>query len=294
MKQSNHALTFLLAHYRAICERAWRAVSTWGAIGVATVALATSAAANPLALQEHSSAAQPQAETVPSAAPDIYEVQVDPDTPVVHVPNFMAPRAQKGEHSVFANFFDLAEDGSALCHHRELSGNRLTKEQLSASVFAPWEVAPLASDAAATQGASSVNDNDKVLLKETESADQVRAELMLGQDTIAISDDKVTAALCVELSLDGAITLTDVTGATMELRPNDAHNHQAAILIGSYQLKLQPDIPVELSAGSSLVLDGTTRAISVGDNGALSLDWAVLSAYDLTLSEDMASNLLVD
>ena len=270
MKQTNHALTFLQAHYRALFSRALRSGSAW--TSVATVALTSAVAATPL-VPPTDLAVQPRAETPADAAPYI---QVAPGSPVVHVPTF-APRPYGFDSCAPAKFFDLAQDGSPLSHDRELNANVLAQGYGTSSLFSGDSVFnALARDAAqADLAAPAVSDAT------ARAASRSDAQVNATVTTVAVG-------------ADGALTLTDSQGAVMTLRPNTAQDHHYSVVIGAYELALQPETTVELIAGSSLSLDGVEHAISVAADGTLALDSKALSAYDLSLGQELSDNLVVD
>ncbi|MDT3662029.1 MAG: autotransporter outer membrane beta-barrel domain-containing protein [Anaerobiospirillum sp.] len=297
MKQTNHALTFLLAHYRAIFSRALRSSSAW--TGVATVALTSAVAATPM-VPPTSIAAQPVVETTSDAVSKKSEasaecsayIQVEPGSPVVHVPTF-APRPYGFDSEVPAKFFDLAQDGSPLSHDRDLNANVLSSGYWSASLPGSTSVfAALARDAAQAQwGVPAVSDATAGAGAAQFSVTQKSQDAMSSAAGSAATNAAVTT---VNVGADGTITLTDSQGAVMTLRPSTAQEHHYSVVTGAYELKIQPDTTVELIAGSSLSLDGVTRAISVEADGTLALDSKALSAYDLSLGDELAANLVVD
>lgn len=284
MKQTNHALTFLQAHYRAIFYRALRSGSAW--TSVATVALTSAVAATPM-VPPASIAAQPVAETTADAAS--YQpaadcasayIQVEPGSPVVHVPTFTR-RPYGFDADAPAKFFDLAQDGSPLSHDRDLNANVLSAGSWAESLFSGDSVFnALARDAAQAEVAAPVVSDATSGVSDT---------------SLGVSDALANAAVTtVAVGVDGTITLTDYQGAVMLLRPNSAQEHRYSVVTGAYELQIQPGTVVELIAGSALSIDGVTRAISVEADGTLALASQALSAYDLSLGDELSADLVVD
>lgn len=284
MKQTNHALTFLQAHYRAIFSRALRSGSAW--TSVATVALTSAVAATPM-VPPASIAAQPVAETTADAAS--YQpaadcasayIQVEPGSPVVHVPTFTR-RPYGFNADAPAKFFDLAQDGSPLSHDRDLNANVLSAGSWAESLFSGDSVFnALARDAAQAEVAAPVVSDATSGVSDT---------------SLGVSDALANAAVTtVAVGVDGTITLTDYQGAVMLLRPNSAQEHRYSVVTGAYELQIQPGTVVELIAGSALSIDGVTHAISVEADGTLALSSQALSAYDLSLGDELTADLVVD
>ncbi len=284
MKQTNHALTFLQAHYRAIFSRALRSGSAW--TSVATVALTSAVAATPM-VPPASIAAQPVAETTADAAS--YQpaadcasayIQVEPGSPVVHVPTFTR-RPYGFNADAPAKFFDLAQDGSPLSHDRDLNANVLSAGSWAGSLFSGDSVFnALARDAAQAEVAAPVVSDATSGVSDT---------------SLGVSDALANAAVTtVAVGVDGTITLTDYQGAVMLLRPNSAQEHRYSVVTGAYELQIQPGTVVELIAGSALSIDGVTHAISVEADGTLALSSQALSAYDLSLGDELTADLVVD
>ena len=313
MKQTNHALTFLHAHYRAIFLRAWRSGCAWAS--VATVALASAVAAQPEGAADAPAAADLSAAGAAVAADGAADaasfIQVAPDCPIVHVPNLVAAEQSLGG-SAAPKFFDLAQDGSPLSQDVELNGNVLVPSdartralRTGSSVFERWS---LVSDATKEQPRSAIAPALAPAFAPTFEpaldpagdpagtalSDASAAVDAWGKSAPALASDAAAAGgTRVVVGADGAVTLTDRHGALMALRPNDAQPHRYSLVVGNYELELTPDTTVELTSGTSLSLDGMS-AISINAEGALALDWAALGGYDLTLSESMAANLVVD
>lgn len=298
MKQTNHALTFLQAHYRAIFYRALRSGSAW--TSVATVALTSAVAATPM-VPPASIAAQPVAETTADAAS--YQpaadctsayIQVEPGSPVVHVPTFT--RHPYGfDADAPAKFFDLAQDGSPLSHDRDLNANVLSAGSWANPLFSGASVFnALARDAA--QAGSAVPVVSDATLGASDSALDVSDTFTGVSDaTSGAGDAQPNAAVTtVAVGVDGTITLTDYQGAVMLLRPNSAQEHRYSVVTGAYELQIQPGTVVELIAGSALSIDGVTRAICVEADGTLALASQALSAYDLSLGDELSADLVVD
>ena len=305
MKQTNHALTFLQAHYRAIFYRALRSGSAW--TSVATVALTSAVAATPM-VPPASIAVQPVAETTADAAS--YQpaadcasayIQVEPGSPVVHVPTFTR-RPYGFDADAPAKFFDLAQDGSPLSHDRDLNANVLSAGSWANPLFSGASVFnALARDAAQAEGAVPVV-SDATLGASDTALDVSDTALNVSDTFTGVSDatsgagDAQTnaAVTTVAVGVDGTITLTDYQGAVMLLRPNSAQEHRYSVVTGAYELQIQPGTVVELIAGSALSIDGVTRAISVEADGTLALASQALSAYDLSLGDELTADLVVD
>lgn len=313
MKQTNHALTFLHAHYRAIFLRAWRSGCAWAS--VATVALASAVAAQPEGAADAPAAADLSAAGAAVAADGAADaasfIQVAPDCPIVHVPNLVAAEQSLGG-SAAPKFFDLAQDGSPLSQDVELNCNVLVPSdartralRTGSSVFERWS---LVSDATKEQPRSAFAPAIAPAFAPTFApaldpagdpagtalSDASAAVDAWGESAPAFASDAAAAGgTRVVVGADGAVTLTDRHGALMALRPHDAQPHRYSLVVGNYELELTPDTTVELTSGTSLSLDGMS-AISINAEGALALDWAALGGYDLTLSESMAANLVVD
>ena len=298
MKQTNHALTFLQAHYRAIFYRALRSGSAW--TSVATVALTSAVAATPM-VPPASIAAQPLAETTADAAS--YQpaadcasayIQVEPGSPVVHVPTFMR-RPYGFDADAPAKFFDLAQDGSPLSHDRDLNANVLSAGSWANPLFSGASVFnALARDGA--QAGSAVPVVSDATLGASDSALNVSDTFTRVSDATSGAGDAQTnaAVTTVAVGVDGTITLTDYQGAVMLLRPNSAQEHRYSVVTGAYELQIQPGTVVELIAGSALSIDGVTRAICVEADGTLALASQALSAYDLSLGDELSADLVVD
>lgn len=298
MKQTNHALTFLQAHYRAIFYRALRSGSAW--TSVATVALTSAVAATPM-VPPASIAAQPLAETTADAAS--YQpaadcasayIQVEPGSLVVHVPTFTR-RPYGFDADAPAKFFDLAQDGSPLSHDRDLNANVLSAGSWANPLFSGASVFnALARDGA--QAGSAVPVVSDATLGASDSALNVSDTFTRVSDATSGAGDAQTnaAVTTVAVGVDGTITLTDYQGAVMLLRPNSAQEHRYSVVTGAYELQIQPGTVVELIAGSALSIDGVTRAISVEADGTLALASQALSAYDLSLGDELSADLVVD
>lgn len=314
MKQTNHALTFLQAHYRAIFSRALRSGSAW--TSVATVALTSAVAATPM-VPPASIAAQPVAETTadaasyqpvaaasyqPAAAASYQPaadcasayIQVEPGSPVVHVPTFTR-RPYGFDADAPVKFFDLAQDGSPLSHDRDLNANVLSAGSWANPLFSGASVFnALARDAA--QAGSAVPVVSDATLGASDTALNVSDTFTGVSDATSGAGDAQTnaAVTTVAVGVDGTITLTDYQGAVMLLRPNSAQAHRYSVVTGAYELQIQSGTVVELIAGSALSIDGVTRAISVEADGTLALASQALSAYDLSLGDELSSDLVVD
>ena len=305
MKQTNHALTFLQAHYRAIFYRALRSGSAW--TSVATVALTSAVAATPM-VPPASIAAQPVAETTadavsyqPAADCASAYIQVEPGSPVVHVPTFTR-RPYGFDADAPAKFFDLAQDGSPLSHDRDLNANVLSAGSWANPLFSGASVFnALARDAA--QAGSAVPVVSDAILGASDSALDVSDTALDVSDTFTGVSDATSGAgdaqpnaavTTVAVGVDGTITLTDYQGAVMLLRPNSAQEHRYSVVTGAYELQIQPGTVVELIAGSALSIDGVTRAICVEADGTLALASQALSAYDLSLGDELSADLVVD
>ena len=298
MKQTNHALTFLQAHYRAIFYRALRSGSAW--TSVATVALTSAVAATPM-VPPASIAAQPLAETTADAAS--YQpaadcasayIQVEPGSLVVHVPTFTR-RPYGFDADAPAKFFDLAQDGSPLSHDRDLNANVLSAGSWANPLFSGASVFnALARDGA--QAGSAVPVVSDATLGASDTALNVSDTFTGVSDATSGAGDAQTnaAVTTVAVGVDGTITLTDYQGAVMLLRPNSAQEHRYSVVTGAYELQIQPGTVVELIAGSALSIDGVTRAISVEADGTLALASQALSAYDLSLGDELSADLVVD
>ena len=248
MKQTNHALTFLQAHYRAIFYRALRSGSAW--TSVATVALTSAVAATPM-VPSASIAAQPVAETTADAASyqpvaaASYQpvadcasayIQVEPGSPVVHVPTFTR-RPYGFDADAPVKFFDLAQDGSPLSHDRDLNANVLSAGSWANPLFSGASVFnALARDAA--QAGSAVPVVSDATLGASDTALNVSDTFTGVSDATSGAGDAQTnaAVTTVAVGVDGTITLTDYQGAVMLLRPNSAQAHRYSVVTGAYEL----------------------------------------------------------
>lgn len=306
MKQTNHALTFLQAHYRAIFSRALRSGSAW--TSVATVALTSAVAATPM-VPPASIAAQPVAETTADAASyqpvaaASYQpaadcasayIQVEPGSPVVHVPTFTR-RPYGFDADAPVKFFDLAQDGSPLSHDRDLNANVLSAGSWANPLFSGASVFNALARDAAQAGSAVPVVSDATLGASDATLGASDTFTGVSDATSGTGDAQTNAAVTtVAVGVDGTITLTDYQGAVMLLRPNSAQEHRYSVVTGAYELQIQSGTVVELIAGSALSIDGVTRAISVEADGTLALASQALSAYDLSLGDELSSDLVVD
>lgn len=267
MRQTNHALTFLQAHYRALWLRALRSSRAWVVTGLAlssALALAMPQVAPPDAAQ--------QVESGP-AAPFI---RVAPGTPIVHVPQVQAAPVPKGQvpaPRAAGKFFDLAQDGSLFGCDAELNSNRVAPSALPQddSVFAQWNLAEPRPVSDATGGRTTVTIGadgtitlgegaNALLTLRPYTAQEHHYRLVLGSYALEVQPDTTVELLSgSSLSIDGvadAISI-DADGA-LALNESALAAYDLSLSEDSSNLIVDVSALGELASPSLLKLGPTT------------------------------------